>query len=124
MVSNNKILVIDNDKDTCDLLQYLLGKDGFDVQCVHSLNEGLEEVFNNRPDIIIIDINLSDKLIFDALKAIKAIKRIHPQAQVISSSVFNGNNERGKSIDSGASYFIMKPFSGRLINSIVHQIAS
>ncbi|WP_246085433.1 response regulator [Solitalea koreensis] len=124
MVSNNKILIIDSDKDTCRLLQFSLMKDGFEVQCVQSLREGYDVIVSSSPGIIIIDINLADGAGLEALRLIEIIKSIHPGAHVISSSVCNGNNERGKSLDSGASYFVDKPFSGKEIHSIVHRIAS
>lgn len=50
-----KILIIDDDQDILDLIEYLLKENGFDV--VASLSaKVLDDVLEIKPDLILIDV--------------------------------------------------------------------
>ncbi|MBL6448938.1 response regulator [Fulvivirga sp. 29W222] len=53
---NHKILIVDDDKDILDLLQYNLEKDGYTVKVERKGTHSLETAGKFHPDLIILDI--------------------------------------------------------------------
>lgn len=55
-VNNYKVLVIDDDKDILDLLQYNLEKEGYQVETVYDSRKALEITEDFHPDLILLDV--------------------------------------------------------------------
>jgi two-component system OmpR family response regulator len=55
-----KILIIDDEYDSCLLLKTYLVSKNFDVDMAYTLNEGLKKLGNSHPDILFLDNNLPD----------------------------------------------------------------
>ena len=74
-----KILVIDDDRMNCDLLQAVLTRHGYDV---HSATSGLEglNLFTDHPRVTILDLRMPE---MDGLTVLKEIRAIDPHAPVI-----------------------------------------
>jgi len=58
MKSQDHILVIDDEKDILDMLQFQLEANGFKVTTAHNGEEGLEILKNIEPDLIVLDLNM------------------------------------------------------------------
>jgi len=58
MVKKYKILVIDDDKNICDLLNLYLKKDGYDIIFAHDGSTGLDVFKREAPDLVILDLML------------------------------------------------------------------
>ena len=56
----HKVLVIDDDPELTKLLRIGLEKDGFDVITANSGKEGLSHAYENRPDIVILDVMMPE----------------------------------------------------------------
>lgn len=67
-----KILIIDEDKELCQLLQQYLLMEGFDLECAHDGEEGLSLAQKNHYAAFILDVMLPNKNGFEVLKAIRA----------------------------------------------------
>ena len=50
-----KILLVDDERDIVEFLQYNLEKEGFDVVQAYDGNEALNKI-NQKPDLVILDI--------------------------------------------------------------------
>ena len=64
------VLIIDDEEDVAELVAHILKRDGYDVEVVHSAEEGLKRL-PGRFDLILSDINmpgLSGKDLLDAIK--------------------------------------------------------
>jgi len=55
-LSKQKILVIDDDPDILDLLEYNLIKEGYQVSVVSDSRKALKSALDFAPDLIILDI--------------------------------------------------------------------
>lgn len=67
-----KILLVDDDKDLCDLYNTTLGAEGFEVKIANNGEEALSEIMKERPDLIILDIMMPKIHGIDTLDIIKA----------------------------------------------------
>ena len=75
-----KILVIDDDRMNCDLLQAILTRHGYDVHSATSGREGLDLFRHHNPRVTILDLRMPE---MDGLTVLKEIRAIDPQAPVI-----------------------------------------
>lgn len=60
VMSEKKVLIIDDEIDLCILLKNFLTKQHCDVAISHKLSDGLKEALDFVPDIIFLDNNLPD----------------------------------------------------------------
>lgn len=55
-ISNEKILIVDDEKDILEFLKYNFEKEGYTVYTAQNGIEGKDLAFKNKPDLIILDI--------------------------------------------------------------------
>ena len=53
-----KLLVVDDDRDLVELLDYALRREGYDVVRAYDGESAVEAVGRERPDLVVLDINL------------------------------------------------------------------
>ena len=75
-----QILVIDDDRMNCDLLQAVLTRHGYDVHSATSGLEGLNLFRQHNPRVTILDLRMPG---MDGLTVLKEIRAIDPHAPVI-----------------------------------------
>jgi len=76
---NQKILIIDDETDFCLIMNNYFIKKGHTVLYAHTLNDGLELLEKNQPDILFLDNNLPDGYGWDS---VESIVEIVPQIRV------------------------------------------
>ena len=70
-MSKEKILVVDDEKDIVELLQYNLEKEGYKISAVFSGEQCLENVKSKLPDLILLDIMMPGMDGFEVCKILK-----------------------------------------------------
>ena len=55
-MANEKILVVDDDKNICELLRLYLVKEGFAVTLAYDGNAALTEFDKLHPDMVLLDV--------------------------------------------------------------------
>jgi CheY-like chemotaxis protein len=73
MAARERILVVDDEQDTLDLLEALLGREGYAIETTLDGPTALERVKAARPDLIVLDVmmpgmdglEVADRLRFD-----------------------------------------------------------
>jgi CheY-like chemotaxis protein len=82
------ILLIDDDKFVTTLYAAKLQSEGFAVDTAHSGNEAIEKLEKNRPDIIILDLNMPGISGVELLRAIRAVPLFQHVPVIIFSSAY------------------------------------
>ena len=103
----NTVLVIDDDPAVHDMLTNYLQKDGFDVVCAVSGEEGLRLAKEVRPTAITLDIIMPGMDGWAVLGALKA----DPQTASIPVVVITIDENRNLGFTLGASDYLVKPVS-------------
>ena len=55
-MANEKILVVDDDANICELLRLYLTKEGYQVTVANDGEEGLEKFNQVKPDMVLLDV--------------------------------------------------------------------
>jgi DNA-binding response OmpR family regulator len=59
---NRRVLIIDDERDLCRLLAHYLTRRNYQVECAHTLDDGLKKLHESQPDVLLLDNNLPDGL--------------------------------------------------------------
>jgi signal transduction histidine kinase/DNA-binding response OmpR family regulator/sugar lactone lactonase YvrE len=117
------ILVVDDERQICDLLSEILTNAGWRVVAVSNGEEAVNILKNSRPDLIISDIVMPQ---MDGLELIKYVRNNEVTSQIpFVFLTFKDDvdfNIRGREI--GADAYLQKPFHPKLLVSVVRQILS
>ena len=65
------ILVVEDDRNICDLIHMYLVKEGFDVRIAGDGGKAIEEFQKQVPDLILLDVMLPKKNGFDVCRALR-----------------------------------------------------
>ncbi len=120
MAEKIRILVVDDIIETRENLAKLIGFEP-DMTIVASADGGQQAVEfakRERPDVILMDINMPD---MDGITATEIIANTVPESPIIMMSVQGEQDYLRRSMLAGAREFLVKPFSAdELVNAIRH----
>lgn len=102
-----KILVVDDEKDICDILQFNLQKEGFEVDVAHSAEEALEILSDNHC-LIMLDVMMEG---MSGFKMAEQVRKEGNTVPVIFLTAKNTENDLLKGFSLGADDYVTKPFS-------------
>jgi DNA-binding response OmpR family regulator len=103
---NRRILLIDDEPDLRALARELLEDRGYEVTEARDGAEGLRVLYNERPDAVILDLNMTG---MDGWTALERIRELSDVPVLILSS-HGGELERVRGLRAGADDFLVKPF--------------
>jgi two-component system cell cycle response regulator DivK len=103
-----KVLYIEDNLDNMILVKRVLEIEGYEVIAAHSGTEGLAKAIENRPDIIITDINLPDIDGYEITNNLKQDeKTAHIPVVAMTANVMKKDKEHV--FDAGCDGYISKP---------------
>lgn len=103
------ILIVDDEKDICQLIGDTLEDEGYRVRFVHDGPSAVEAARWRCPTLIILDIWLGDSQ-FDGVRALEMILKDHPCVPIIMMSGHGTIETAVDTIRKGAYDFVEKPF--------------
>ena len=114
-------LVIDDDVAIATGVKIRLGHAGFDVSTAGDGEEGLAKIQREDPDVILLDVRMPN---MDGLTVLKHLRldspRVADRVVMLSASL----QDREVALESGAKYFLTKPYRGSdlidAVDAIVH----
>ena len=110
--TKKNLLIIDDDPDILELLNYRFSKEGYKVICVETGEKALKILKTKIPDLIILDIMLPG---VDGLELIKNISN-NPKTKNIPVVIISAKTEETDiGIALGAADYITKPFSIKVL---------
>jgi two-component system, NtrC family, response regulator PilR len=114
----SEILVVDDERSMREILEIMLGKEGFNVQVAKSAEMALENVAERVPDLIITDLKMKGGSGLDLLRQVKSR---FPGVEVIVITAFATTETALEALKLGAYDYITKPFDVNEIKVVVHR---
>jgi DNA-binding NtrC family response regulator len=113
-----QILVIDDDKAMRDACYQILSRQGYQVELAASARQGLTLLERSSFDAILLDLVMPDQ---DGLEALKKIKTLDPEVEVIIITGYGTIQSAVESIKAGAFHFLSKPFVPDDLRNLVNR---
>ena len=114
-MNNATILVVDDEPQIRRVLRATLSGNGYDVVEAKDGPEAIEMVIRERPDLILLDVNMPG---MSGLEACSKI-RLSFEGPIIMVTVRNSEQDKIVALDSGADDYVVKPFAmGELLARI------
>jgi two-component system alkaline phosphatase synthesis response regulator PhoP len=118
MSKRNKVLIVDDEPDILDLLQYNLEKEGYEVETASNGKEAVETAKKFVPQLILMDIMMPK---MDGIEACRQIRQSSKLKEVFIIFLTSRSEEFSEiaAFESGANDFITKPIKPRALMSRV-----
>jgi len=117
-MSQEKVLVVDDEEVMRDVLGRVLGQAGYDVSFAETGTQGVELVRRGSYAAAIVDVMLPE---MGGLEALEEIKKHDPEMAVLMITAFASMEMAIDAIKKGAFYFVPKPFDNQ---QLLHILAS
>ncbi len=114
----NRILVIDDDIELCELLTDYLGSEGFEVETVNHGEQGAAQALAEEYALVVLDVMLPGMNGFDVLRKIRATSKL----PVIMLTARGDDVDRIVGLELGADDYLPKPFNPRELVARVRAI--
>jgi len=113
-LQNSDILIVDDNKTNCEVLERRLSLQGLKCRTSYDGNSAIEEVKKKVPDLILLDVILPD---VNGLELLKLFREDHSRDDlpVIMVSAFNDVDSIAKCIQLGAQDYLPKPLNGTIL---------
>lgn len=105
----NKILIIDDDEELCDLVSEYLTVEGFELESANDGESGLKLALSGEYDMAILDVMLPKMNGFEVLRNLRAESKM----PVIMLTARGDDMERIVGLEIGADDYLPKPFNPR-----------
>jgi two-component system, OmpR family, alkaline phosphatase synthesis response regulator PhoP len=112
--TRERILVVDDEEDLLELVNYNLNKEGYRVNCVGTGEDALAEARKTLPDLIVLDLLLPT---VDGLEVCRLLKS-DSKTQHIPIIMLTAKSEEADvvaGLELGADDYLTKPFSPRVL---------
>jgi CheY-like chemotaxis protein len=114
------ILYIDDNTDSCEILEILMRRRGFEVISRHSAAEALNDARNKAFSAVVSEYVLSD---IDAIELCSELRKINPDTPIVFYTTEARNEHKQRGLLAGAKAFLVKPNDLESIEKTIADIA-
>ena len=106
-MTTGKILVVDDEPQVRRVMKVTLTAEGYTIFEAHNGEEALDLFRAERPDIVLLDVNMP---VMDGLATCKEIRKFSA-VPIIMLTVRSAERDKVLALDAGADDYVVKPFS-------------
>ena len=105
----DRVLIIDDDIELCQLLAARMGGEGFEIEAVHDGKRGLERALSHEHSLIVLD------LMLPGIGGLDVLRRLREQSPipVLILTARGEDADRILGLEIGADDYVPKPFNPR-----------
>ena len=105
----NRILIIDDDEELCELVSEYLTSENFSITAIHNGADGLKKALAEDFNLVILDVMLPRTNGFDVLRELRRQSKV----PVLMLTARGDDTERIVGLEIGADDYLPKPFNPR-----------
>ena len=105
-----RVMIVDDDFLNLKMASFILEKNGIEVIALKSGQELLDKIKDNKPDLILLDVNMPEMDGFETLERLRAQEESSLEIPIIFLTGDDSNETETKGLALGAMDFIKKPF--------------
>lgn len=103
---NKKILIIDDEESTVQLISILLDRRGYEVIKAYRAEDGLRKAYNTQPDLVLLDITMPDMDGWEVCRRLRDLSDV----PIIFLTARSEIRDVVKGLEMGADDYIVKPY--------------
>lgn len=118
------ILIIDDETELLEELEFLLSEQGFSVLTAKNGREGIRMFHAAKPSIVITDILMPEQ---EGIETIRELRKIQPALKIIAISgggLIEPSYYLSQALQLGADYVLEKPFEFNELSSLLRQLSA
>lgn len=119
-IAVSKLLLVDDDRDLLSLLAEFLTAQGYSVVTAEDGRAGLHAFYQERPDLVVLDVTMPGKCGWDALKSIRELS----ETPVIMLTARGDEADILHGFSLGADDYVTKPFSFAQLQARIRAVLS
>jgi len=109
---SKKILVADDEPNILTALEFLLQRNGYDVQIARNGEEALQLIESGPPDLVLLDVMMPLRSGYEVCRRIRE-RTDWSHIKIVMLSAKGRDAEITKGLAMGADLYVTKPFSTR-----------
>jgi DNA-binding response OmpR family regulator len=122
----DSILIVDDDRELCELVGELLREEGFRVEAASQSARGLSRALSGEFHLVVLDVMMPGMNGFEVLRQIRAAQDKASRTPVLMLTARGEDVDRIVGLEIGADDYLPKPFNPRelvaRINSILRRV--
>ena len=107
----SRILIIEDEKSLAQVLEDTFSQEEFEIIKAFDGENGVDKFYNEKPDLILLDINLPKKLGWEVCKEIRETSNI----PIIMMTARDSDSDEYNGLSIGADDYITKPFNLKIL---------
>jgi CheY-like chemotaxis protein len=119
-----RVLIVDDDRDTLEVVKQLLEQAGADVTAAASAEEALEELRRAPPDVLLSDIGMPGQ---DGYELIRRVRQLAPEqggrVPAAALTAFAHGEHRQQALSAGFQLYLPKPIEPSELTAAVARLA-
>jgi two-component system phosphate regulon response regulator PhoB len=120
-MAKERILIVDDEEDILELVQYNLSREGHDVFCADSGEKALEILKSKPVDLMVLDLMLPGMDGFSVANRVKNDPRIK-HLPIVMLTAKDSESDVVAGLELGAEDYVTKPFSPRVLIARIHKV--
>lgn len=118
MIEKDRILVVDDDPESRDILKRLLTLSDYEVETVESGRDAVELLKRAEFKLVLTDIVMPE---MDGLELLSHVKSHYPNIPVIMVTGRASNESKKEALENGAEGLLFKPYTRDQLMTIVNE---
>ncbi len=120
-MAKGKILVVDDEVNITQILEFSIGAEGYEVITAANGEEAIDKARREQPDLIILDIMMPKIDGYEACRILKA-NPLTKNIPVVLLTAKGRDIDKRLGYEVGATDYIVKPFSPNKLVDRIHQL--
>jgi CheY-like chemotaxis protein len=117
-----KILVVDDEVDACEMLQFLFQQSGAEVEVATSAEKALEVIDRFSPDVLVSDIGMPDVDGYELIRRIRSSGR-NTSLPAVALTALTRIEDRVQALAAGYQMHVAKPVEPVELLAVVSSLA-
>jgi signal transduction histidine kinase len=118
-----RVLVVDDDTDTRELVAEMLRERGAEAVTAASMSEALSSICDRPPHVVVSDIAMPTDDGYAFVERLRALGTEEGATPVIALTAFAGPQDRERALDAGFDAYISKPVSASELVALVEKLS-
>jgi len=120
-MAKKKILIVDDEKDTCDAIEGIMADEGYEAFSAFTGESALSIARKKRPNLILLDIKMPE---MDGIEFLRRVKEIDKNVVVVMITGYGALDTAKEAMRLGAYDYVTKPFDMNFIKAVARDVLS